>query len=336
MQQGPLELSLADIYHTSLGKTLNVSPIVSKLQLLRTQFSKLDKSDLSYHLKFDNHIPVIITGKDAHEENIPLFTYPIVFYGIHEKFIAIDIRSYISLNKLNILKKMNTREINLDDIISRVEGCNFLFFLAACIDKSIDNGFEWVPNKDIVCSAFAHIYASVMKVVINLQYVENIDIKYLCILYYYTLLKGTRCDDMGSDKIKTYMNNFSKQFSLEKRDHDILIASFVTEQCNITDENYVKLSSMLELTSSTLEEDKKKIFNASIFGNALKSLWIGHGQLNTSLMCYENIPLFLTMMYSVYKYNTLKDSRFCKLLKDSKIDIKKFGQSFDMIFKYLK
>lgn len=330
-----LSNSIFNTYLTTIGKTLNVLPVENKLQKLITGFSSVDKTDLSYGIKLENFIPVILTGKTEEEESIPFFQYPVIFYGVKgEPYIGVDLREYISSNKLNEFKDLNPTEIQLDKLFTRYDGVNMLLCLMGIMDKSFKSGFEWLP-KDIVIEAYTYVYNFVLKGIITLPYGDSVDTQYGSILYYFSLFKGMRLDDIGTDKILAYMNKMSKRFQLSKKDHDILISSFIQSQVNMTDDDYCTMKGMLSVTSYTLEEDKKSLFTPAIFSNALKTLWVGHGRQTSALMCFENIPLFISMLYTSNKHTTLKDSRLSKILKDSKIDIKRLNQVLESTFSFL-
>lgn len=330
-----LSKSIFNTYLTTIGKTLNVTPIESRLQRLITNFSNNDKSDLSYGIKLKNFTPVIITGKTYNEEDIPFFQYPIIFYGVKgEKYIAIDLREYVSSTKLNEYKDLNASDIDLSKLFTRYDGVNMLLCLVGIMDKSFTDGFEWLP-KDIIIEAFSYVYNFVIKGIITLPYGDSVDIQYCSMLYYFTLFKNERIDDIGNDKIYAYMNKMSKRFQLSKKDHDILISVFTQSQVNMTDDDYCTMKGMLSTTSYSLDDDKKSLFVPQVFSNALKSLWMGHGRQTSSFMCFENIPLFISMLYSANKFTTLKDSRLSKIMKDSKIDIKRLNQVLESEFSFL-
>lgn len=335
MQLEQLSKSTLNPYLTSIGKTLNVSSIENKLQRLSTGFSKQDKSDLSYGIKLEEHIPVILTGKAYGEEYIPFFQYPIIFHGSRgEKFIAIDLREYVSSSKLSDLRDKNIDEIKLEEIFTRYDGVNFLLSCMGIMDKSSKEGYEWL-SKDIVIESYAYIFFFIVRGIVTLPYVDNIDIQYLCMLYYFTLLKDKRIEELDMDKVQAYMNKLTSKFKLTKKDHDILISAFTQAQININDEDYCRMKTMLEISSVTLDQDKKGLFTPTIFGNNLKTLWMGHGRQTSALMCFECLPVFISMLYSANKHTTLKDSRLSKIMKDSKIDLKKLNQNLETTFKFL-
>lgn len=335
MYQNPLSSSVIHPYLTSVGKTLNVNNIEAKLQKLSTGLSKQDKSDLSYGIKLENHTLVVLTGKAFGEEYIPFFQFPVVFYGSRgEKFIAIDLREYVSNNKLSELRDKNIDDVNLEELFTRYDGVNFLLSCAGIIDKYDSDGFEWL-NKDEVIEAYAYLYSFIVRGIITLPFGDNVDVQYLNMLYYFTLLKSSRIEDLSIDKVYAYMNKLTTKFKLTKKDHDILITAFSQSQLNINDDDYCKMKTMLEITSSTLDADKKGLFVPTIFGNNLKTLWMGHGRQSSALMCFECLPVFISMLYSSNKHSTLKDSRLSKIMKDSKIDLKKLNLNLETTFKFL-
>lgn len=328
-----MSTSIINPYDTTIGKQLFKQQVVNKLETLVVGFTgALGKKELSYGIELKNHTPVILTGVMKAEQDIPFFQYPIIFYGARgESYIAIDLREYVSSNKLKTYIKGD----DLFDLFTRYDGVNFLLCLMGVMDICKDGNLDWIP-KDVVIEAYAYLYQFLIKGIVLLPFADNVDIQYLTILYFFTMFKGTRADEIGQDKLRAYMEKMGRRWQFNKNTHDILISGFIQEQLNITDNDYCTLEKYLKLTATFLTDDKKKLFQSSVFGNTVKNIWMGHGRQTSALMCFENISVFISMLYSSNTYVTLKDSKLTKIMKESKIDLKRLNQVIESTFKFIR
>lgn len=339
MKNEDLYSSVVNPYSTTLGKTLPFEPIERKLQDLVTSFNSMDKRDLDYGYNIGkNLIPVIITGRDEREENVPFFTFPVVFHGPRdEKFIGIDVREYVNRNNLkaNYIELRDSKKLEL--VINKFDNVNMLLLMAGLMDRlSVMGGFESI-NKDLVIESYSFLYSYIIKSMVNLTFIESVDVKYNTVLYYYSILKNERVDEMKIDRLIGYMNKYNKVFSLNAKDHDILTSGFIQEQINISDDMYTKLSSLLKLSSYSLSKDKQNIFQPQVFlGTGLKNIWLGVGKQHASMMMFENLPVFISMLYFATKSSTYKDSRLSKILKGSNVNFKLLHKHLEDEFNFLK
>lgn len=320
-------------YFTTRGKLIPIANLEVKLQNLVIGFKKLDQSDLSYGINFKKLIPVIILGKDSTEKDIPILPLPYIFSDVRGKeYVAIDLREYVNTNSLRdkIYELQHSNDLRL--VISRFDNAKTLLLMAGIMDRILVNGFDWV-NRDIVISLYCYFYVSILNSLTKFSFQNTEDIRFMVTLYYYTMLKRIRADEIKVDDLIGYMSKMSHGLRIPTESIKNLIALFQQAQVNITDEDYVTLKSLINLSFCSF--DSNLVINPVTFTNSLSSLWFGPGKQDASLVFFENVPVFLSMVYSGNQ-SSFKETRFSKLLKGTKINVNNFLKSMLIDFPYIK
>ena len=130
---------MIDLYDGTLGLKHNKDAIVKQL----TEYIIRSDEDLSYGILEKQTKVVIITGKNDLENKIPTFYHPVIFEFRNTKYVAMDMRLFVSkpkdeiTNITNILKDKNNGKIALARlIITKMFLDDDLRFLLA-INKSV-------------------------------------------------------------------------------------------------------------------------------------------------------------------------------------------------------
>ena len=138
---------MIDLYKGTLGLKHNKEQIV---KFLIEYLIKTDE-DLTYGVKEDKTKVMLITGKNELESSIPTFYHPVIFDYKNEKYVAMDMRLFVSKPKdnfpiENLIRDKNNGNIALYRLIlTKMFLDNDLRFLLA-VNKSIFDMFSSIIN----------------------------------------------------------------------------------------------------------------------------------------------------------------------------------------------
>lgn len=298
-------------YQTTFGKLISTSSLEKELNLLVISFKEVNKTDLSYGIKFNNLIPIIITGKTNEERNISPFIFPYTFKdGNGRFFIAIDVREYVNVKSLTPEMK------NYDELVSaigRIDNLAMLLRLSKIMSEFYNGTFNTVPYDDTL-----YLYSSLFVTNINniakLTPIEELEIRTLSSLHAHQLLRETPMEKNDEMLLTT---KIMKILRINHKDLDSVkgvLCEYMYFNYNKTEEESRKLNSLLEIAGDYVPDDKRKFFSSPIFINQLQNMWYGPCKQSAVLVAFECLPMFIALVEAAMKNTTFKASRLTAIL----------------------
>ena len=312
---------IIDPYSTSYGKLINKDKISKELTkyLITTrngnfnyEYQNIEENDIVY-----------ILGFDQNEQDLPMFTHPIVFKDMKEReHIGIDLRKYV--------KFIGEQPLNIEEVYKDSAGCKFLITSSIVIsDFLAEHLEEYRKIFKSVTSAYAVLVSNIVDMVIKLNPLEKYDLEIAIAYYANLLLVSTKNIEEFRDSIIARLNN--TKFSLPNNKKHIETIVINLEKI-ITEYSIVGLINVIK---AILPEEKAELINESIFVNMLSNLWFGPGNNETIIMALECMPLWIALVYSCVDDVTFKRSKLSTIFdKYSKnIDSKELVKTMELIIK---
>lgn len=309
MVQRNFNTSNINPYKTTYGKLIPLANLEESL--LRLSVNLYDKNSLSYGVKLDNAIAIVITGKNETEKSIPVFPYPYYFKGTRgESFIAIDIREFVSPNKLsegistyNDLLNITPREDNIK-----------LLFRCAKLMSALNAGNYGLLPRDTIMLIYSLIFSNITNRLITLSFPEQADVKAIVSLFSYFLMNDDLPQDVDTGMLANKIVNVVKIPTFDLTDAKEVLTIFSNTTFNILEETRRSLKTLLECCVAVLPEDKHKFFKDALFVNGGQNLWFGPGKHLAITIGMENIPVLVSTIELALSGKTFKNSALTNML----------------------
>lgn len=320
-------------YFTTYGKLIPLANLEESL--LRLTVNLIDRRSLSYGINLGKFIPVVITGKNEAERSIPVFAYPYIFKGTRgDEYIAIDVREFVSPNKLT--EGMSSYQ-DLLNVTPREDNIKLLFRCAKIMSTMIEGSLGILP-KDEFMIIYSLIFSNLTNRLISLSFAEQSDVKAIVTLFAYFLMTNDLPQDVDTSMLATKVLNVVKIPNFNIDDSKEVMTIFTATTSNLLEVERRKLSTLLTCCIKVLPDDKHRFFKDALFINSGKNLWFGPGKHLALTIGLENVPVLLSTIELAMSGRTFKNSGLTNMLsKYNKLfNQNEFIKNLERNFNYLK
>jgi len=296
-------------YTTTYGSFINVEKVKDELM----SFLGVNTMDLSYDYLTETSCKiVIITGCSAEEKELPIWEHPLVFESLNnDTIVAIDLRKYV--------KPSVGKPDSLEDIVKDIGGLKFSMLRTLLTAEFIEGNFGVLRsmNKHFV-PAIAIWLSDIINAMITLNPVEKMNVELAVSFYYNQLMIADDDREEMKDAIVARMQTYKLSLPVTRTNIKNIVDKLSVEDCDLDD--------LLSLIGRMLPEDKANVIDANALINLTANSWYGPGGSEVVIMGLEDIPTWVTLLYSALSNKTFKRSRLATMLE--KIGTKVKGREF--------
>ena len=280
---------MIDLYDGTLGLKHNKDSLIKHL----TEYIIRSDEDLSYGVLERQTKVVIITGKNDLENKIPTFYHPVIFEFRNTKYVAMDMRLFVSkpkdeiTNITSILKDKNNGKIALSRlVITKMFLDNDLRFLLA-VNKSV---------LDMFTSIVTTIYRNVT---MDMDIVPIVNLS--CNYHYMTFERNDAIS--GNEFMHNVDQKVRQNVSVTNPN---LINEFSKEIDNKNIPNPSKLLGDLVTVISTVGEDTRAAkVTSDIFLASISRTFFGLNSAELAIAMVESKANLIGILYGIMS-NTLQ------------------------------
>jgi len=287
-------------YNTTYGSLINTSKI-SNLLSKYVNTVNLNELEYEYPLPGDTRC-VYITGYNDEERSFPVWEHPIVIRSLKGNDIVVsDLRTYV--------KKTDVLEARLSDIAKNQAAVDFIVMNSILTTDFINN--DWVKHRAIIkpTTTAMGVWLSGMANTISLLTPEETFNIEIATTMYANLLYYDRENLSHSDKETVTARVVSSKHAFK------LGNKLVKER----GEKYVysgntPLEELVINIANSMSSDKAKFFTVDSLIGVMGTVWYGPGGSETPIIALENIPTWISLVYSAIASKNYSKSRIGLLL----------------------
>lgn len=319
---------IIDPYSTTYGRMTNKENIVTDLLKYITMNSN---DQLSYEFITGHETKlVLITGKNADEQDMGIFTFPIIVEDLKKvKHICIDLRYYV--------KDVKGKEglFKLEPYFKDSAACMFLINLGIIIADMLEEDYTaYRKHFNTITMSYSMLLTALVSFVVNLTPIEKVDLE-ISLNYFANLLLipvKDREDHMASIKARLYNSKYSIPTGKK-------VVDTVIEKCSMyISPKELDYPILVSFIKAILPEEKKDLITEKVIVSVLSNLWYGHGSNESVIVGLECMPVWISLIVSALGDGTYKRSRLSTVLDKFSRNINKneFVKHMELYFEEKK
>jgi len=302
-------------YATKYGKLLNTRKLEEALSAYLTT-NDLDLLEYEYPMTGDVRC-AYITGYTQEEQELPVWEHPLVVKTLKGVSVVVsDIRKYVT--------KLEEQPAKLGDVTRDANGLNFIILRTLLTRDFLDNKIgEHRAIFKPATTAMGAWLSGMINTIIMLDPIEAFRVEIISSVYANTLFYKE--DDIADnlDVIIARVIGSKHVYNISKKEiKDVANAYSPT--------NGKGMDALINNISMAIDDGKSQFITVDSLIGVMGNVWYGPGGSETPIIAIENMPTWLSLLYSVISNRSYQKSRIGNLLNKHKraIDSKLVDKHF--------
>jgi len=289
-------------HNTTYGSMLNVRSISESLKAYLTT---TNTNNLEYEYPTNDIRCVFITGYNEEESELPAWEHPLVVKSLNgTTFVASDVRKYVT--------SVTEQPARLDDVSRDANGLNFIILRSLLVKDFLEGNVN--KHRAIykpVATAMGTWLSGMINTIVLLDPVEMFNVEIVSSMYANTLFYNKEDIDTNLDVISARVINSKHTYNINKKE-----IKAISENYNLEDAG--SMANLFFNIGLVLPQNKAQFITVDSLVGSLGNVWYGPGGSEVPIMCLENMPTWLAVLYSVITNRSYSKSRIGTLLNKHK------------------